>query len=377
MTLLERRPSRRFLLLHLLPLLASMGIGLGFAVARGQDLNWDLLNYHFYDPWAFLHGRSFSDFAPAQLQTFYNPLLDVPFYVLMTNAAPFVVGAILGALQGLNLWLIYEIGLVALPYVIQGAILVPTTAFFVAALSFFGAINWAEIGTTMDDNTTSVLVLGGLWLFLRGWGTTAPPIRGRELSVWRRAGAVAGRSAPFALVGMAVGFKLTNAPYAVGLLAAYLIETLCRARARIGPRALAAARSAGLKLVALVAGFCVTGGYWAWQLWAHYQDPFFPYFNNVFHSADLIPVSAVDSRYFPRNLGQWLFYPFYFLRIQNLPGELDFRDPRLAAVYAIAVLVVAYAVVRRLWRGRWQGPPQPLRILLIFVAVSYFVWETV
>ena len=50
-----------------------------------QDANWDLQNYHFYDPWAWLNGRIFDwDLAAAQLQTFLNPLADVPFYLLVT-----------------------------------------------------------------------------------------------------------------------------------------------------------------------------------------------------------------------------------------------------------------------------------------------------
>ena len=160
----------------------------------------------------------------------------------------------------------------------------------------------------MDDNTTSVLVLAAWWLLLRRWDATSRPgISARELSPRRRARVVASRCAPFALVGLAVALKPTNAPFAVALLAVDVIETLCGASARIGSRALAAIRSAGLRLVALAAGFCVAASYWAWQLWVHYQNPFFPLFNNVFHSSYVLPVSAVDARFFPRNLGQWLF----------------------------------------------------------------------
>src|SRR6266571_3367462 len=47
----------------------------------GQDANWDLQNYHYYNPWAWWHGRTFTkDLAAAQIQTFHNPLLDLPFY---------------------------------------------------------------------------------------------------------------------------------------------------------------------------------------------------------------------------------------------------------------------------------------------------------
>jgi len=45
----------------------------------GQDVNWDLQNYHLYDPYAWLHDRLTLDIAPAQMQSWHNPALDVPF----------------------------------------------------------------------------------------------------------------------------------------------------------------------------------------------------------------------------------------------------------------------------------------------------------
>ncbi len=54
------------------------------ALKHRQDANWDLQNYHFYDPWAWLSGRLLDwDIAAAQLQTFHNPLPDLPFYALV------------------------------------------------------------------------------------------------------------------------------------------------------------------------------------------------------------------------------------------------------------------------------------------------------
>src|SRR2546425_5096832 len=47
-----------------------------------QDVNWDLRNYHFYNAWAFVHGRLGWDLAPAQGGTFHNPLPDPPFYLI-------------------------------------------------------------------------------------------------------------------------------------------------------------------------------------------------------------------------------------------------------------------------------------------------------
>ena len=71
-------------LLAAAPFLAGL-----LGVVLGQDVNWDLRNYHWYNAYAFLNGRyDGGDFMPSQTQFFFNPLLDVPFYLLATHAAP-------------------------------------------------------------------------------------------------------------------------------------------------------------------------------------------------------------------------------------------------------------------------------------------------
>ena len=71
------------------------------AIVR-QDANWDLKNYHFYNAWAFVHQRMEIDVAPAQLQTYLNPLLDLPFYAMVAAGWPpraiaFAMGLFAGA----------------------------------------------------------------------------------------------------------------------------------------------------------------------------------------------------------------------------------------------------------------------------------------
>ena len=59
------------------------------ALAKGQDANWDLQNYHYYDPWALVHGRLLGfDVVAAQLQTFHNPALDLVFYAMIAADWP-------------------------------------------------------------------------------------------------------------------------------------------------------------------------------------------------------------------------------------------------------------------------------------------------
>ena len=69
----------------------------------GQDANWDLLNYHYYNPWAWWNGRIFTrDIAAAQLQTYHNALLDLPFYgMVAANWAPRVIVFVLAIPAGI------------------------------------------------------------------------------------------------------------------------------------------------------------------------------------------------------------------------------------------------------------------------------------
>ena len=51
------------------------------ALALGQDANWDLRVYHYYNPFAFLNDRLNFDIMPALNPTFHNPFLDLPAYL--------------------------------------------------------------------------------------------------------------------------------------------------------------------------------------------------------------------------------------------------------------------------------------------------------
>jgi hypothetical protein len=79
--------------------LAPLAAGLA-ALALGQDANWDLRNYHFYVPFAFLHGRMDLDVAVAHVATYYNPMLHLPFYWAVVHLPPRAVGFLAGAATG-------------------------------------------------------------------------------------------------------------------------------------------------------------------------------------------------------------------------------------------------------------------------------------
>ncbi|MFZ1986846.1 MAG: hypothetical protein WAU91_20715 [Desulfatitalea sp.] len=73
------RPSDRTrLAVHLILLATPLAMGL-VALALGQDASWDVRNYHFYNPYAFLTGRMGHDIARAQVATTTTPCCICPF----------------------------------------------------------------------------------------------------------------------------------------------------------------------------------------------------------------------------------------------------------------------------------------------------------
>ncbi len=79
------------------------------SLVMGPDSYWDTRNYHIYNAYAFLNGRVGFDLAPAMMQSYFNPLLDVPYYLMAMHWPPRLVGFVMGTMHGLNFVLVFKI----------------------------------------------------------------------------------------------------------------------------------------------------------------------------------------------------------------------------------------------------------------------------
>jgi len=343
-------------------LLAPLVFGL-LALALGQDANWDLRNYHYYNAYAFLHGRLDYDVAPAQVATYYNPLLHVPFYYLVKALPPRGVAFVLGAVQGLNLPLLYHLArrlVTAATPRRAGAL-----ALGIALLGVLSGGNISELGTTFGDNVLSLLILGALWLVVAGQRT----LGGR----WPAAAAIA--MAAGMLAGMAAGLKQPMAVYALGLCLGFLGLPLP------GGRRVALLVAFG---VGGLSGLACTNGLWLYEMWGRFGNPLFPYFNQVFRSPMASTAAYRDLRFLPQGLSEWLFFPLVFVGDPRQTAEVGFRDLRLPLLYCLVLILL----LRRLpWGVLWPAMPcrhgqdeadtAPAwagRYLLLAGAVTYLAW---
>ena len=190
-----------------LVLLALLIVLPAIAMLMGPDGNYDLRNYHFYNGWALFHKPVGYDIAPAQIQTWFHPLLDGLFYQLwrVSNPFPLLFTAVWAAPQALAVWFLF---LAARPAFGADRRTRLPLALAATAIAADGAASIGVLGTSMSDGVPNLLVFAGLWLVLRDM----------------REGFSAGRLAlAGVLAGVAIGLKLTMAPYGLGFAAAVLL----------------------------------------------------------------------------------------------------------------------------------------------------------
>ncbi|MGE0154435.1 MAG: hypothetical protein AB7R90_17600 [Reyranellaceae bacterium] len=314
------------------------------ALLQGQDANWDLRVYHYYNPYAFLAGRLNVDIIPALNPTFYNPLLDLPVYFAAQALPARLVGFLLGAFQGLIVPLLVALGLRLLP---GGVGFRQAIALVLALVGATGAMTLVQFGATFHDNTLAVPVLAALLLVLRAQAQAErnEPV---DLSIATAA----------LLSGLAFGLKLTMAIYVAGFAAALLAAL----PPRLWLRAVLVAGIAGL------AGTLLTGGWWSWHLWQEFANPFFPHFNDLFRSDMAGPVDFRDRKFLEKlDLVDRIVFPFLFTFDSWKAAEGDFRDPRLLLAFLAALPALALC-----WRAEAKA-----RAVVVFAAVAYVLWVLV
>jgi hypothetical protein len=329
-----------------------------YSLWLGADANWDLYNYHMYNPFAWLHGKLLLDMAPAGMQSYFNPLLDSLFYLANTHLPSRVVGFCLGALHGLSFVFILSIAqsiLSSLPD--EDRYRVPLLLALAGCLT---ANFLSGLGNSMGDDTTALFSLAALALLLSNW---------ERLGVWTGR-AVAVCVGAGVLVGFGVGLKLTNAVYAVAMCAALLFYPA---------RGIVRLRIAFLFGVGVLVGFAATGSYWLFHMWKTFGNPLHPQFGAYFPTPFAQPDVMGDPRWRPHGWLETLLWPFIFTANSHRVGETPIRQIIWPIAYVLFWVWLGVSGMRWVMhRRREEASPTAIEprasFVVAFVALGYFVW---
>jgi len=331
-------------------LAASLAVWTAYVVWLGKDTSWDFRNYHWYIPYALLNDRMGIDIAVAHQGSYYNPLSDVPFYLLATHTTSWFAIAVLGLFQSANIVPLYLMA--------RSCLRMENGVLAAAAISFFamtGGLTLSLYGTHYYDNVMSLFTLSGLAiLVVRREEMAAGPLK--NVAAWCALGGF--------LCGAAAGLKLPEAPFCLGYAAALI--AIGGSRKHMIARLVAGG-------IGGAAGFVACEGYWMWRMEELTGNPLFPYFNDVFRSPLALASPYRDMRFLPTSTWKALALPVLFSIDWRISDDLPYTDIRVGLAY----LLVIAALVAWIAGRRSKEPlvdPAAARIAFAYAAVSYFFW---
>jgi hypothetical protein len=301
-------------------------LALSVSVFLGKDMKWDTLEYHFYAGFSALNDRFGRDYFAAGSESYFNPYIYVPFYLLASSRLPAILDAsILAILQSGILWLTYEIALQLVPTADGRARLIVGigAALFAAA----NPILLNLFGSSYADVLTAELVLGGWLLLVRS--VHAPSLR------YALAAGV--------ILGAASALKLTNSVHAL-CAAVILLFVPVRWPHRI--------RHLIVFGAALASSFVLVCLPWSLRLEQHFGNPLFPLLNGIFRSPQYPVAQMLDYRFIPDSLRAALWRPFAIAE-PNFMVDDELQSPDIR--YAVLLVAALFLAARWVWHRSRPG----------------------
>ena len=337
------------------------------AFKLGADINWDLLNYHFYNGFLFMHGRTISD-SIATVQSYLTPYLEVIYYLLIMNLSPFMVNITIATIQSFGIFLVFVLSMMLLEK-LELRIRI-FCSFMISISVIFGPVFYSEIGGTMGDSLTAILIIASLILLIKFIDEAQ-----KDKTNFRFAIAFLIFSA--SLNGIASAIKLTNAVYAVGISISLALIILLINKINFRKKII----YLSVFVIGILASFILAYLPVGYMLWENFKNPVFPYSNNVFHSPYVSPNPIVDSRWFPTDIWGYIIMPFLFIFRQVtwqpdatkwIGMEIPFRTV-LFAFLAILMPIYLFLESKRFFKYKKQINFKIL-FLAFFFLFSYLVW---
>lgn len=348
----------------------GMGLVVILNLKNGLDMNWDLLNYHYYAGYSFLNDRLSFDIAPANIQGYFNPILNIPTYILIKYMSPEMVRPLVALMHGLVYPCVF-----ALTYILLNDIEVRWKKYFISAstalVAIFGPVFLNTSGTSFVDNFSAILIICALIAFFVRIQTISPPF-----NTWQPDRSSAILIASF-LIGIAVGLKLTNMVFALG----YWIAVIAWNEFNL----LNVVRKTIFTVLGIGVGIAVSGGWWAWRLYKQFENPTFPYFNSIFKSPFFAFENSVDKSSIPTDLVDVLIRPFTWL----MPGsQTDLGNQQIDSRFALTLIFILIFLGRFLYlrfcgnatedgelnQNHQSVQSKKILFLAIFFTSSFYIW---
>ncbi len=327
---------------------ACLVFSFGVSFFLRQECFWDFTNYHYYNAFAFLNDRLNYDIVLGSINSFFNPLLDLPLYWMIQNINDFprLIYGIQGLYFGICLFFFIKICDLFWNINHHGGIFATIVA---VVLAITGEAVGIQIGTSTNEIQVTAIFMPALYFLFKIL------IKTKLQKSWKFLAVGVG-------MGIALGLKQTVIIYCLssGLTSIILYKRLKHPFKYISLFAFGG-----------VLGYLISNGWQMWHYWQDYQNPFFPFANAIFKSEWFDPINYRDTKFLPTLQNFW-YFPLTMINSVNVISEKFYEDIRLPFIY-IELWVVAISLclknVRRFFsiHNKWQ-------VYFVFMGTSFFSW---
>ena len=319
--------------------------------------DWDFFSYHYYNGWAFFNNRLNTDFLPAFHRTYFNPVVDALNYQVLKflNNYPYVFLFINGFKIGLFLFFTYLIS----DYIFNERTCKYNCTILNSAVIALTILSPLLINASSFDYIhiqISVLIVASFYFFIKNIykNKTKKEFLFLFLSSF--------------LLGIALGLRYTT----IGFGIAFCVCLFCFKK-----KIPSFYKTLIIVFLGALIGFLISDGWWLWIVYKNFHNPFFPYFNNIFHSHmnDSSSVLAMDYEHLrPTNLLEFVFYPLLDTRIFGRIGEeSSFFDLKIPLIF---IVICTYFLINKLnlldLEIKNKDNHDVMNIIFVFISITFY-----
>ena len=293
-----------------------------FSIYFMQCPCWDFLAYHYHNGWAFVNNRLDTDFLASFHRTYYNPIMDAINFLLINklNNYPLLFNIVLHLKYGIFLFLCY----LFYDYIfVSQKDIKNVSILFCILLTILSPIIYVCLTLYYIDIEQANLALISLYIIVR---TIYSQQIQRKTILFLFAGL---------LLGISIGLKYSMFSFFLAVLLAIIFQF----------KQVSNWLKVSLTYISgIVIGTVFSSGWWMYILYKKFENPIFPFFNNIFGSnyADKTAVLDFDYGYLhPDNLFSFLTLPIKSTFAQLNGFELIYYDIKTPLCF-ISIIILLF-----------------------------------
>ena len=229
-------------------------------------------------------------------------------------------------------------------------------SFIIAVLSGIAPGFISELGGMMNDNLISLFVLTPILLLIISNEKDCKLSNKKKIGLIITAGFI---------MGVGVGLKPTIGIYALSSAVALLLLFDTWEKRLIIFLIYSAAG---------ITGGITSAGFWWYELWSKFGNPFLPYFNSVFHSPFVQSIVFNDTRFYQVHFWEYILWPFISYSDTLRVSESHFTDIRFVVIYILLIVFIISLVVKKNNSKTLIFNNKYFLFLLTFFILSYLFW---